>query len=198
MSTTNGLYTDIDLYGRESNPGTALEYFDIHAISNALYLWLTSDNGDFLYNPSVGGILKNFNFKRMDNAHLYKIKLNLLSSFTDYFSDALVIDDIIFTPDYQNRILEIKITYHDIRTNQSDDLIVYVNSNFAYKRFEYETVEYSGENLYRFVQITIPSYSTEKLAYDANMLVWRWGKYLLSSLSPTDPYFASILALING
>jgi hypothetical protein len=198
MATVSNLYADIDLYGREAAPGVALEYFDIQAISNALNLWLTSKKGDFIRNPSAGGILDKYTFKNIDDNTLFKIKLELLSSFSDYFGDVLAIDDVVFSPDYQNRILEIKLTYHDIRTNTSDNLTVYVNSNYAYKRFEYQHVEYVGENLYRFVQITIPSNSVEKLIYDTSLLKWRWSPYILDNLTQNDPYFSQILALING
>jgi hypothetical protein len=198
MTTVNNLYADIDLYGKEASPGVALEYFDIKAISNALTLWLTSKKGDFIRNPGAGGILDKYLFKTMDNSHLFKIKLELISSFEDYFSDSLALDEVVFNPDYKNKILEIKVYYHDIRTGVSDNVVAYVNSNFAYKRFEYETVEYTDENLYRFVQITISSYSVEKLIYDTDMLKWRWGKYIFSNFSYTDTYFSQILALING
>jgi hypothetical protein len=134
----------------------------------------------------------------MDNNKLFKIKLELLSSFSDYFGDVLAIDDIVFSPDYKNKILEIKITYHDIRTQASDNLTVYVNSDYAYKRFEYQNVDYTGENLYRFVQITIPSNPVERLVYDTNLLKWKWNPYLLTGLTPSDPFFSQILALING
>jgi len=198
MANVSNLYTDIDLYGKEATPGVALEYFDIQAISNALNLWLTSKKGDFLRNPSAGGILDKYLFKNLNENKLFKIKLELLSTFADYFSDTLAIDDLKFNPDYQNRILEIRITYHDIRSGASDNLTVYVNSNYAYKRFEYQTVDYAGENLYRFVQITVPSNSTEKLVYDSTLLKWRWSPYILENLTSADPYFSQILALING
>lgn len=198
MAIVSNLYADIDLYGKEVTPGVAFEYFDIQAVSNALNLWLTSKKGDFIRNPSAGGILEKYLFKNMDPSSLTKIKLELITTFSDYFSDTLAIDDIIFTPNYQDRILEIQIIYHDIRTGASDNLTVYVNANYAYKRFEYQNVSYAGENLYRFVQITIPSNPVEKLIYDTTLLKWRWSPYLLENLTYEDPYFSQILALING
>jgi hypothetical protein len=198
LSKVTNLYADIDLFGKELKPGVALEYYDIYAISNALNLWLTSEKGDFIRNPSAGGILKKYLFKNMDTTALYKIQLELLSSFSDYFGNILAVDSIQFNPDYQNRILEIHVTYHDIRSGASDNLIVYVNSNYAHKRFEYQHVTYTGENLYRFVQITVPSNSKERLVYDTNLLKWKWNPYIMDNLEFSDPYFESILALING
>lgn len=198
MTQVSNLYADIDLYGREITPGIAKEYFDIEAVSSALNLWLTSKKGDFIRNPSAGGILDKYLFKAMDESKLFQIKIELLSTFSDYFSDTLAIDDIVFTPDDQNRILEIQITYHDIRTGASDNLTVYVNANYAYKRFEYQNVPYTEENLYRFVQITIPSNPISKLVYDTTLLKWKWSPYLLENLTYADPYFSQILALING
>ena len=88
--------------------------------------------------------------------------------------------------------------YHDIRTGVTDNLTAYVNSDYAYKRFEYDQVVYTSSNLYKFVQITIPSYSTYQLVYDTNTLFWTWGKYQMINLTYADPYFSQILALING
>lgn len=198
MTIGNNLYSDIDMYGRESRPGMALEFFDIDATSNALLMWLTSKKGDFIRNPGAGGILEKYLFKNINNEKLFKIKIELMSSFRNYFSGSLVIDDIMFKANNEDRILEIKLVYHDIRTGISNNVVAYVNSDFASKRFEYEEIAYVEENLYRFVQLTIPSYSIEKIVFDTTMLVWRWGKYKFNNFSTSDTYFSQILGLING
>ena len=198
MTTVQNMYADIDIYGEESIPGNALEYFDTKAISNALNLWLTSSSGDFLRNPTAGGLLDKYLFKNLDNSSLFKIQLEITTAFKNNFSDVLALDGIQFNPDYNNRILEINVKYHDKRTGTSDNIVAYVNSDYAYKKFEYQEVSYMGENLYRFVIITLPSNSNSQLVFDSTLLKWTWSPYILTNLTYEDEYFSQILALINS
>ena len=191
-------YHDIDLYGRDNLNGTPLTYFNANAIKNALYQWMNSKRGDYLMNPSEGGVLDVFNFKNLNFDNTYKLKIQLLTALTTEFSPSITIESIDIVPDYNNRLLEIEITYSIPQERVTDSVSLFLNSEYSTKSFNYEEIILTEFNLYEFVSIKKPAQNSSRLLYDYELNSWKWGKYKLINLLPTDTYFSDILQICNG
>jgi hypothetical protein len=192
------IYEDIDLYSRDNPDGSAISYYAEDAIKNALNQWVNSKKGDYLMNPTAGGPIDSFIFKTMTDSNIFSIRFQLLSALTNEFSPAITVNDIIITPDYENRMTEIEIIYSIPSEGSSDRLSVFVNSNYSVNAFEYEDVAYIEQNLLEFVTIKKPDLSSNRLLYDHELNSWKWGKFKFINLLPTDPYFSDILLICNG
>lgn len=190
-------FQDIDMYGDKKANGDLKEYIGSDAIKNALQLWLSSKRGEFLNNPSVGGPLDSFVFKSMNIDNLTTLRFGLWSEIDNNFSPAIELIDIIITPDYNNKVTEIEVIYIIPDTGEQGQVTIFTNSQYSYNQFNYVDVEEIGENLKTFFQIKKPSMTSARLLYDYDGNFWKWGKYKLVNLVPTDPYFEEILIIAN-
>ena len=188
---------DISPQGLQNDDGSAVEYLDNDAIGNALYLFLTSKRGDFLYNPGAGGVLDTPLFRTMTDEMLMILRFNIMNAITNSFTPQVRIQTIQIIPDKQNRILEINISYSTANGN-IQNTTVFVNADFHTKDFEYTNVEYVGENLYNFCQIKKSDLMGQPLELDPTDDIWKWKNYCLINLTTNDSYFEQILLLCNG
>jgi hypothetical protein len=192
------LYHDIDLYGGENANGSPIVYYGVDAIKNALNQWINSKRVDYLMSPSEGGALDVFQFKALTTDNLFKLKLQLLTALTNQFAPTISIDSIEITPDYENRMTQIDIIYSIPQEGKTDNLEIFLNSHYSTASFEYQDVDLTGYNLKEFFIIKKPDQSNTRLIYDYELNSWKWGKYKLTALTPSDPYFTEILIIANG
>jgi phage baseplate assembly protein W len=191
-------FHDLDIYGRDNSNGSPIVYYGADAIKNALTQWINSKRGDYLMNPNAGGALDIFLFKSLSEDRLFTLKAQLLSLLTNQFAPAIEINSIEITPDYTIRAVVIDIYYYIPKEGLSDNIEVFVNSQYSKTNFEYEDISLVGFNLYQFVTIKKIDQSSSRLIYDYDMNSWKWGRYKLINLLPTDEYFTDILIIING
>lgn len=190
-------FHDIDLYGREARAGIALEYFNADAVKNALELFLTSKRGDFIRNPSAGGIIDFNAFKVMNNANIQKLEFTLKNAINNYFQPAIEIQSIEPIPDYDNHILQINITYLDLTTLIINQVSLYTDTSYQYQKFEFVTVEYTEDNLLKFCMLEKPAMMDKKLLYNTDDGIWYYGKFKFVNFSQSDIRFSEILAVCN-
>lgn len=192
-----GLLHDIDIFGRENPDGTAMEHIEEDAIQSALTLWLTSTRGDFILDPTLGGIFDQVEFKGMSPTRMGLLHFKLKNAINNEFAPDIRLTNLEITPIYEDRVLQIDISYISERTGEEQTLTIYTKDTGQQKSFRYEEIEYIEENLRNFVLVKLSGMAGKKLLYDSEKGVWKWGKYLLINLTPADPYFDEILAIIN-
>jgi hypothetical protein len=197
MATLTNFYHDIDIFGREKREGIALDCLNADAIKNALILFLTTKKGDYIRNPGAGGIVDFAFFKTPTEANIQKIGFILKNAINNYFVPAIELQEINVIPDYDNKILEISIVYKDLTTLVINNVSLYTNTSYAYQKFEYEEVSYTGANLLRFIILQKTGDPSKKLIYNSDDGVWYYGKFKLINLTQSDPYFDQILQAAN-
>lgn len=190
-------YHDIDIYGELSLSGELKTYAGEDAVKNALQLWLSSKKGEYLLNPGLGGTLDAFSFKTMNEESLTILKFQLMSAIDTEFSPAIRLTNVLFNPDFQNRILEIILAYQIEDTGEQGEVTVFTNAQYSYRNFNYEDILEVGENLKSFFTIKKPSMTDKRLLFDNEGSFWKWGKYKLVNLTPFDPCFEDILIIAN-
>jgi hypothetical protein len=190
--------TDIDFYGQNLANGQAVEYMGTDAVGNALYLWMTSKKGEFLYNPAAGGILDKSLFKTMSPDNLANIQFYLYNSILNFFSPYIELRDLILEPDMNSRILNITIKYFFPQTNQSGSVSIYVQSDYANKSYTYEDVDYVGSNLINFCRLQKTDMLNDKLVFNPDTDLWSYGKYIFINLTTSSSEFETVLLICNG
>jgi len=191
-------YQDIDLYSRDNKDGTPVTYYAASAIKNAMNQWINSKRGEYLMNPFAGGALDNFAFKTLNPENFMTLKMRLMTALMNEFSPEVTIQALNIIPDYENRITEIEVVYSIPNEGTTDALSLFLNTKFSTNSFEYEEVLYIEDNLLEFVTIKKPSISSSRLIYDYDLNSWKWNKYKLVNLLPTDSKFTDILIVCNG
>lgn len=197
MTTSTNFYHDIDIFGRESRPGVALEYGNQDAIKNALTLFLTSKKGDYLRNPSAGGIIDFSLFKTINEINLQKLGFVLKNAINNFFTPAVELLEVNLIPDYDHRILQYDIIYKDTETLTINNVSIYTNISYQYQKFEFTSVEYTEDNLLKFIMLQKIDDPTKRLLYNSDDGLWYYGKFKLVNLTQSDPYFDQILAAAN-
>ncbi len=190
-------YQDIDIYGELNPNGELKTYAGKDAIKNALQLWLSSKKGEYLLNPGLGGPLDTFSFKTMNEESLTILRFQLMSAIDTEFAPAIRLTNVLFNPDFQNRILEIILAYQIEETGEQGEVTVFMNTQYSYRNFNYEEVTEVGENLKTFFTIKKPNMMDKRLLFDNEGSFWKWGKYKLVNLTPFDPCFEDILIIAN-
>ena len=190
-------FIDIDLFSNIDSNGRVIEYSNADAFKNALLFFLTCKRGDILEDPTTGGILNERIFKSMRTVNLENIAFSIESSIINGFAPTFEINDIIITPDYDNKILEIEIRFVNPITAIPDTLTVYTKDPTDLKSFNYVDVDYVEENLYNFILTQYPTYKGERLVYNADKGCFTWAKWCFVNLTAADAYFGQILQLIN-
>lgn len=188
---------DIDFYGKINADGSLTEYYDKDAVRNALTLWLNSKRGEFLYNPSYGGLLDRALFKNLTTSTLQQILLSLFDGIEKWFSPQLEIEDIRMEPDYENRILAITIVYINTLDGNQDEVTIYTKDISQYEHKEYQSIEYSGNNLEEFVKLQKVDMKGKLLEFNMDHDKWIWGQYIFENFNHDSSNFATILTLCN-
>jgi hypothetical protein len=191
-------YEDIDIYGGQNVDGSPLVYYAADAIKNAFAMWISAKRGEFLMQPARGGALDNFVFKTMNLDNISMLKFSLFDDIKSQFNTLINLKNLSIVPDYENRFTEIKITYSIPSEGIIEKSSIFINSNYSYNTFEYEEVSYIEENLKEFFTIKKPDMTNSRLLYDNEGGFWKWGKYKLTNLTPSDPCFTDILIIANG
>jgi phage baseplate assembly protein W len=133
-------YQDVDIYGELNPNGELKTYAGKDAIKNALQLWLSSKKGEYLLNPGLGGPLDTFSFKTMNEESLTILRFQLMSAIDTEFAPAIRLTNVLFNPDFQNRILEIILAYQIEETGEQGEVTVFMNTQYSYRNFNYEEV----------------------------------------------------------
>lgn len=189
---------DVDIYGREDSKGQPLVYYDEEAIKNALYLWLTSKKGDFIKNPSLGGIFDKSLFKNLNKKNLSLLKTRITVALEE-FTPAITILGLSVEPDYENRLWEINIQYKTALTNKAQALSIYTKDMSKRISLEYVEVDYLGDNLKNFCIIKKPEMKGSILEFDVERDRWKWGSYLLNpEFGTSSDNFEEILTICNA
>jgi len=108
MATTKLLY-DHTLTGGVDTKGIIKQVENDKAIENALTLWLTSLQGDYIGKPDEGGVLYQFITKPMNQINLIQFETLLSSAILQSFYPDLEITDIRIEPFYEQRYWKITI-----------------------------------------------------------------------------------------
>ncbi|HPJ86798.1 MAG TPA: hypothetical protein PLU55_01655 [Candidatus Pacearchaeota archaeon] len=190
-------YFDYDIEGNTFIDGNAIVYENDEAIKNAISQWLVSKRGDYLKNPSEGGILDYFLFKNMTNSNLELIGFAIQNLFTINLVSLVKLVNISIQPDYTNRSIDIDVVYKINGTNTVVTEQLSMDKVIDKKSNTYLDIDYIEENLFEFVKIQKYSHPSQKLIYDNDVLSWVWGKYKFINLVDTDEYFERILYVCN-
>jgi hypothetical protein len=188
---------DIDIYGLENPDGSPKEHFEQEAVKNALIAWLTSKKGEYLQNPEAGGILDTSVFKMLSNNQLDLLGFKIKNAIINNFVPAITLREINLIPDYERRMLEIKIFYSSPLSNKKEAVVLYLNAPKPELIWSYEEIEYIEENLRNFCLLKQPENKDKKLLYKADDGIWTYGKYKLINLTAEDSYFTEILEICN-
>ena len=188
---------DIDIYGRETRPGTPKEVFQEDAVKNALILLLTSKRGEFLYNSFEGGVLDDLLFKPMTSSSISIAEFKIRNALTNHFVPPINIQAISVQPDYNKRIFRILVYYKGVFTKQEEQLVFHTEGNFESKEFSYQEVPYKNDNLEAFCMLKKADNLAAKLLFNTEEDCWIWGIYKFINLVNTDPNFAAILSICN-
>jgi len=188
---------DLDLQGRENNNGTAREFYDDDALDNALTLWLTSKKGDYVLDPSQGGVLDALQFKNLAEGGLELLKFSIENSINNNFDTLISLKGIELVLQRDIRVIEIYISYQSLLTRQYNKSVIYLDDPRDAVPFTFQDIDLVEENLYNFAIIKEPSMEGAKLLYNMDEGSWIWGKFKLIDFTNADPYFTQILALIN-
>jgi phage baseplate assembly protein W len=192
-------YHDLDIYGREYSNGNPYEFFDEDAIKNALTFFLTMKRGDILYRPDLGGLMDNALFKNMSNASLEKQIFLVRNALNNYFVPAIQLRGIQFNPLYEQRALEINISYTNPATRVLEQLKIYTKNPSNIKPKTIEDVVYTGENLRMFCLVKKPDMGKNIMYYNNDLDSWVWGsEFKFSNLTTSDTYFSDIQNICNG
>jgi len=190
-------YFDYDIEGNTFIDGNAIVYENDEAIKNAISQWLVSKRGDYLKNPSEGGILDYFLFKNMTNSNLELIGFAIQNLFTINLVSLVKLVNISIQPDYTNRSIDIDVVYKINGTNTVVTEQLSMDKVIDKKSNTYLDIDYIEENLFEFVKIQKYSHPSQKLIYDNDVLSWVWGEYKFINLVDTDEYFERILYVCN-
>jgi len=163
-----------------------------------LFQWFSAKKGEYLRNPGAGGILDNLTFKTINADTMLAAKFEILTGLTNNFSPSLNIDDIQFSLDAKNRVLEVVIYYTIPMEGIRDNLSIFTNTDFSVKKFNFQDIDFVGENLLEFFKQQKPSIPDSRLLYDHTGDFWKWGQFKLINLTPMDSVFSEILMIANG
>jgi hypothetical protein len=192
-----GQTIDIDASGRKNEDGSALEYFDSAAIGEALRNFIMSAKGDYLYQPTTGGITDSSLFKVMTPEATEMLSFKIRNAITNNFDPYVSLRTIDITSDAENRLLQIDIIYYTEK-QEVKNTTIYVAADFDYEIKTYIDIEYVGQNLYNFCVAKKTDMNVEILKLDTNDNIWKWGIYAFVNLTTEDEYFDEILLVCNN
>ena len=188
---------DIDIFGATNADGSLVEHLESDAINSALICWLTSKKGDYIKNPTEGGILDSFNFKLLTDENISSLHFRLKNSIINFFSPSIKLIAIDLKPYYEERYLEITIKYSENITKSTNEVTLYVDAPTNIKSRQYEDVPYIEDNLKNFVLLKKPDMSKTKLVYNTEENSWIWGTYKFINFNQEASNFEEILYLCN-
>lgn len=192
---------DFDVYGRSSNIGGALIHQNDFAISNAIIFFLTSAKGDYLYNPTEGGILQSLLYKLLDQKYVNYYTNQIIKILELKFGSLISSIDVQITSDFEKRMYVVDVFFKSKQTGVVNQV------EFNTRPIVRETatitivdVNLSGDNLLGFVllQLGYPDQVREKLLLNSEDGKWYWGRFRLNEFSENSDNFDQIFETING
>lgn len=193
-------YVDADIYGRHDAAGNLIEHkTDDECVSNALVAWLTSDAGDYIYSPDIGGLLWRNLFKVMTPKRIEQLKQTISDTIANNFSDVLTVESVNVIQDIQSggRTYNIEILYKSLLSD-NHIMVAFDTKPRPEPIQSYLDVAYTGENAYTFVDLQLPFQKGLILQKNPDDGLFYWGKFKFTNLQATDPKFKSILDLTKS
>lgn len=197
-------YFDISTNGEEDDSGNPVIYLGKYAIQNAILKYLSSEAGEYLYLPSLGGVLETLIFTSMTPAVAKEIENTLRSELRTNFSDAISNIRVIANPIFETETWEVTISFTDrLNDNQISTIVVTLEDteNAQNKFTQFIDINSEGDNLIEdiiYIQTNIEGMTDKILAYNFTEGLFYWGQYRLTNFSTSSPNFSQVLALING
>jgi phage baseplate assembly protein W len=110
-------YFDYYILGGINSKGEVKSVFDQAAIENAILMWLTSKEGEYLNRPSYGGYLYlNLN-KPMNDTRTRQIQIAITQGLANDFYPQLIIQSVQVIPNYEQRHYLISVSGFCSTTN---------------------------------------------------------------------------------
>lgn len=193
---------DVDIFGRRNLKGSPFYYTGDRALQNAITMFVTSQKGDYLENPLLGGYLLQLQFKSL-NLNVRQLQFELLQALQQRFSGAASFDFVRFSPDAANRRWILDVYFKSLYSQKSQQLTIETTLEIQKIKqespiIEYTEVEYEGDNLIEFVESKLEELADETLIFHDKLQQWVWGQYVFPNLEATDSEFPTVLGLING
>lgn len=193
---------DIDVYGRNNLRGGGLIHTGDFAISNAIVLYLGSDENDYIYKPGKGAGLRRFVFKGLTQYNSDRIQKFIYSGLNSRFGKLIEQIQVLVTPNFENRYQEIEIFWVSIRTKKSNSVKFYSKipdnliPNQIILRDNYQNrikIDFTGDNLIAFITLKQSEVNpTERLQFDSKESQWYWGPYIFTNLTESSEEFEDI------
>jgi hypothetical protein len=186
------IYDPTDMNGR---PG--LTYGD-RAIENMLIFWITSSKGDYIRQPTQGGVFQDLLFKPLRTISPGDLS-NYTNLITSNFGNILTLLNFTITPIPEIKSWEIHLQWRSKLSNQVNTTLIAIdNTSPTVQKVAYLDVSLIEVNLYNFVLLKLVDMQGYRLEYSNSELSWVWGNLKLSALTELDPYFTVIQTTING
>jgi len=127
MAKLNTLF-DHYLFGGIDGTGTIKQVWGNDALNNAILVWLSSYQGDFLRNPAAGGYLTKLLMKPMSEQRRKQIIDDVKRGLFEEFQPKLENVDLTVVPDYDKKMWNIQLTAYAPDVKQSIDLNIQVKN----------------------------------------------------------------------
>lgn len=192
------IFTEIDVYGRETSSGNPLVLNGDDAIENAIVNYCGTRRGALVREPLRAGIFDNLLYTPVRS--LTNIEIDEYAvPFSDAFGNFVNVLDFNIEPDYENNAFVIQIGWSSKLTAQQRETSIALRNQLSptEQSFSYVGVDSIGDNLYFFVMSQQPSMPEIILEYNIEASAWIWGKYVFTNFSETDPRYSDILNLIG-
>jgi len=191
-----GLLTDIDVYSRLDKEKKLTQHLQDDAISNAMIFFLSTVQGDFLFEPQRGGILKKLLFKVINEERIFEttkeIKNELESEFGKYAKNIEV-----FIDHYSDtRLTEIQIYWNSIITNEENQVLFY-SRNYKDSQIKKTEIPFIDDNLLTFVIMKKPENENKKLIKNLLTNYYEWGNYIFINFNESSSNFNEIENICN-
>jgi phage baseplate assembly protein W len=109
MITQSQKYFDYYILGGINSHGEVKSVFDQAAIENAILMWLTSSQGEYIGRPSYGGYLITHLNKPMTTLRTRQIQIAITQGLQNDFFPELVIQTVDVIPDFVKRNYYIRV-----------------------------------------------------------------------------------------
>lgn len=186
-------YEDLDVYGRADSNGQVTAHKDNFALANAIIVFLTTVQGDFLLDPSKGGILTRLEMK-LQNISETAISQYLTQAVLDEFAPVVTSVQTSVTYLRDERALVIQMIFLSILDSEIQGLKFQVKTSADYltenRVTSFYPIQFTGENLYNFT-ISQVVYFPNKTLQMVNG-EWTWAIYSFPNLTEADEYFSMI------
>jgi hypothetical protein len=198
MAATDVVISDLDLYGRTDTSGSIRVHEQDMAISNAMIFFITSKIGDFIYQPTLGGVLDKTLFKLMTTQKTAELRKFFIQVISTNFGALINLNDVNVSPQNDTRTYLIEISYISKLTNNLNLVQFNTKQKVEPVTKNYVDVPYVGENLLNFVLVKLIDLPGVKMVYDDTSGLWTWGPFKFTELVPTQYNFYTIFNIINS